>query len=409
MSQQWKIVIVTIAGTFMVILDQTIVNIALPHIMAVFHETADKAQLVVSAYLMANAITTPAAAFLSKRFGIKRVYLLGQVGFLAGSVLCGMAWDINSLITFRVLQGLSGGLLMPLAMTMLFANVPTEQRGMAMSIFGIPIMLGPAIGPTLGGYLVDSVDWRWCFYVNVPIVIFAVYIGYSWIKDTLKFPASFDLKGFILAAVGFSSMLYGLSYAPTWGWGDIRIIVLFTVGVVSLITWWIFELRTSAPLLDLRIFKYIGYSLATGVSLVTTIGMYSALFLLPVFMQNLRGLSAFDTGLLMVPGALGPMLTMPISGRMYDKIGPRVPVIIGLVITGFTTLWLQELDITTPDTMIRLMLFIRGMGLGFSMMPVMTYGLSVIPCIDDCAGILADHSNQDGICCSGHCCFRDAP
>ncbi len=196
MSQQWKIVIVTIAGTFMVILDQTIVNIALPHIMAVFHETADKAQLVVSAYLMANAITTPAAAFLSKRFGIKRVYLLGQVGFLAGSVLCGMAWDINSLITFRVLQGLSGGLLMPLAMTMLFANVPTEQRGMAMSIFGIPIMLGPAIGPTLGGYLVDSVDWRWCFYVNVPIVIFAVYIGYSWIKDTLKFPASFDLQRF---------------------------------------------------------------------------------------------------------------------------------------------------------------------------------------------------------------------
>jgi EmrB/QacA subfamily drug resistance transporter len=379
MSQQWKIVIVTIVGTFMVVLDQTIVNIALPHIMSVFHETADKAQLVISAYLMANAITTPASAYLSMRFGIKRVYLYGQMGFLVGSVLCGLAWDTSSLITFRVIQGLSGGLLSPLAMTLLFTNVPKEQRGMAMAIFGIPIMLGPAIGPTLGGYLVDSLDWRWCFYVNVPIVILAVFIGYSWIKDTMKLPSSFDLKGFILAAVGFSSLLYGLSYAPTWGWNDLRIIALFTVGLVSLIAWWMLELREKNPLLDLRIFKYVGYSLATGINLVTTVGMYSALFLLPIFLQNLRGLSAFDTGLLMVPGALGPMLTMPISGRMYDKIGPRVPVIIGLVITGFTTLWLQGLDVTTSDSAIRLVLFIRGMGLGFSMMPVMTYALSVIP------------------------------
>jgi EmrB/QacA subfamily drug resistance transporter len=379
MSQQWKIVIATVAGTFMVVLDQTIVNIALPHIMAVFHETADKAQLVVSAYLMANAITTPAAAFLIKRFGIKRVYLLGQIGFLAGSILCGMSWDINSLITFRIIQGLSGGLLMPVAMTMLFASVPQEQRGMAMSIFGIPLMLAPAIGPTLGGYLVDSIDWRWCFYVNVPVVIVAVFIGYSWIKDTEKFPTSFDFKGFIMAAVGFSAVLYGLSYAPTWGWDDARTIALLSGGIICLIAWWITELRASAPLLDLRIFKYVGYSIATVVNLVTTIGMYSAIFLLPLFMQNLRGLSAFNTGLLMVPGAIGPMITMPISGRMYDKIGPRVPVLIGLVITGFTSLWLQELDVNTPDNMIRLMLFIRGMGLGFSMMPVMTYALSVIP------------------------------
>jgi EmrB/QacA subfamily drug resistance transporter len=379
MSQQWKIVLVTIAGTFMVILDQTIVNIALPHIMSVFHETADKAQLVVSAYLMANAITTPAAAYLSNRFGMKSVYLLSQAGFLIGSVLCGMSWDINSLIVFRIIQGLSGGLLSPLAMTLLFTNVPQERRGTAMAIFGVPMMLAPAIGPILGGYLVDYLDWRWCFYVNVPVVIIAVFMGFYWIQDTLKSTVSFDVKGFLLAAVGFSTILYAFSYAPSWGWTDTRIVALFAVGIVSLLVWIRFELWEKSPLLDLRIFKYAGYSMATGINMVTTVGLFSVIFLLPMFLQNLRGLSAFNTGLLLVPGAIGPALTMPISGRMYDKMGPRVPVVIGLAITGLSTLWLQGLDITTSDDVIRWILFIRGLGMGFAMMPVMTYGLSVVP------------------------------
>jgi len=378
-SSEWKVILVAIAGTFMVILDQTIVNVALPHIMAVFNETAERAQLVISAYLMATAISTPAAAFLSTRFGIKRVYLLAQAGFLAGSVLCGMAWNTNTLILFRIIQGLSGGLLMPLAMTFLFTSVPYEERGSAMAIFGIPMMLGPAIGPTLGGYLVTDLTWRMCFYVNVPVVILAIYIGLSWIEDTPKSPVSFNYKGFLFAAVGFSSLLYGLSYAPSWGWGDERILGLFALGIVSIATWVISELKVKSPMLDLRIFTYGGYSLAIGINFVTTIGLFSAVFLLPLFLQNLRGLSAFDSGLILLWGALGPAITMPISGRLYDRIGPRVPVLLGLVITGFTTLWLQGLDITTPDSAIRLILFLRGMGLGLAMMPVMTYALAAVP------------------------------
>jgi len=378
-SRPWRVMVVSIAGTFMVILDQTIVNIALPHIMAVFNEVADRAQLVISAYLMATAIAAPAAAFLSTRFGIKRVYLFSQAGFLAGSILCGMAWDTNSLIFFRIIQGFSGGLLMPLAMTFLFTSVPHEERGSAMAIFGIPMMLAPAIGPTLGGYLVDSWSWRMCFYVNVPVVILAIFIGLSWIEDTPKSPMSFDYKGFLLAAVGFSSLLYGLSYASSWGWDDGRIIGLFALGIVGIAAWVVSELRQKFPMLDLRIFTYGGYSLATGVNFVTTIGLFSAIFLLPLFLQNLRGLSAFDTGLLLLPGALGSMITMPISGRLYDRIGPRIPVLVGLLITAFTTLWFQGMDITTPDSTLRLILFVRGMGLGLAMMPVMTYALAAVP------------------------------
>ncbi len=378
-NAEWKILLVSISGTFMVILDQTIMNIALPHIMAVFNETTDRAQLVISAYMMASAITTPAAAFLCIRFGIKRVFILSQAGFLIGSILCGLAWNTNTLILFRVIQGLAGGLLSPIAMTILFLKIPPQDRGMAMGVFGIPMMLAPAIGPTLGGYLVDYWDWRWCFYVNVPVVLAAIAIGMAWIEEMPTSMAKFDLLGFTLAATGFSSLLYALSYAPSWGWDDLRIIGLMVLGSVSLITWVTMELRSDHPMLDLRIFKYRGFSLSMGLTFITTIGLFSAIFLLPVFLQNVRGMSAMNTGLMLLPTAIGAMITMPISGRFYDRIGPRLPAVLGLIITALTTLWMQWLDVTTSDEVLRWMLFLRGMGLGFAMMPIMTYGMASVP------------------------------
>jgi EmrB/QacA subfamily drug resistance transporter len=376
---EYEILIVSILGTFMVILDQTIMNIALPHIMAVFNETADRAQLVISAYMMATAITTPAAAYLCNRYGIKKIYLLSQAGFLLGSVLCGIAWNTNTLIFFRVIQGLAGGLLSPIAMTMLFMNVPPEDRGTMMAIFGIPMMLAPAIGPVLGGYLVTYWDWRMCFYVNVPVVLLAIAVGLMWIKDSPIVQSSFDVKGFMLAAIGFSSILYAFSYAPSWHWNDWRIITLLVVGCVCILTWILVELREKQPMLDLHIFKYGGFSLATGLNFVTTIGLFSVIFLLPMFLQNIRGLNAMQTGLMLMPMVIGSMITMPISGRMYDKIGPRVPAVIGLVLTAISSLWLQTLDVTTPDPLLLVILFIRSLGMGFCMMPIMTYAMSAVP------------------------------
>jgi DHA2 family multidrug resistance protein len=375
-TTEWKILLVAIAGTFMVILDQTIMNIALPHIMAVFNVPTNHAQLVISAYLMATAITTPAAAFLCTRFGTKRVYIFSQASFLLGSILCGISWNADSLIIFRILQGLAGGLLSPIAMTLLFLNVPQEQRGMAMAIFGIPMMLGPAIGPTLGGYLVTEWSWRMCFYVNVPVVLAAILLGLAWIQETPTMVAGFDIKGFALAATGFSSLLYALSYAPTWGWDDMRIVGLLVLGVICLLSWITMELRSSQPMLDLRIFKNSGFSTAIGLNFVTTIGLFSIIFLLPIFLQNFRGLTALETGLLMLPAVFGSIVTMPLAGRLYDKIGPKVPVIAGLALMGAATYWMHSVDVTTPDNLLRLMLFVRSMGMGLAMMPVMTYGLA---------------------------------
>jgi EmrB/QacA subfamily drug resistance transporter len=377
-NTEWKIILVAIAGTFMVILDQTIMNIALPHIIAVFNVPTDHAQLVISAYLMATAITTPAAAFLCNRFGTKRVFIFSQASFLAGSILCGISWNADSLIVFRILQGLAGGLLSPIAMTLLFLNVPPEERGTAMAIFGIPMMLGPAIGPTLGGYLVTDWSWRMCFYVNVPIVLVAIILGMAWIQETPSMPAGFDFKGFALAATGFSTLLYALSYAPTWGWDDVRIMGLLVVGTLCLITWIVMELRSDQPMLDLRIFKNRGFSMATGLNFVTTIGLFSIVFLLPLFLQNIRGLTALQTGILMLPAVLGSIVTMPLAGRLYDKIGPKVPVVAGLLLTAATTFWMRTIDTTTPDNLLRWMLFVRSMGIGLAMMPVMTYALATV-------------------------------
>jgi EmrB/QacA subfamily drug resistance transporter len=378
-TSESKVLIIAIAGTFMVILDQTIMNTALPHIIAVFNETTDRAQLIVSAYLMATAITTPCAAFLAGRFGIKRVYIFSQAGFLLGSVLCGISWDANSLIFFRVIQGLAGGLLSPLSMTFLFLTVPPEDRGTAMAVFGIPMMLAPAIGPLVGGYLVDYWSWRMVFYINVPVVLVAIALGYAWIEETPLSMTSFDYKGFFLAAVGFSAILYAFSYAPTWHWNDWRIITLVCVGSVCVLAWVIVELREKNPLLDLRMFKNGGYSLGIGLTFVTTIGLFSLVFLLPLFLQTLRGLRAFDSGLMTLPQAVGAMVTMPLAGRIYDRIGPRVPAVAGLLLTGLCSLWLQVLDVTTPDDTLRWILFFRGMGMGLSMMPIMTYALSSVP------------------------------
>jgi len=290
-----------------------------------------------------------------------------------------MAWDTASLISFRVLQGLAGGLLNPLAMTFLFLNVPPEDRGTAMAIFGIPMMLAPAIGPTLGGYLVDFWSWRMVFYVNVPVVLIAIAMGVSWIEETPTSGTGFDYKGFFLAAVGFSSILYAFSYAPTWHWNDWRIVTLLTVGCACILVWIIVELREKKPLLDLHMFKNGGFSLGIGLTFVTTIGLFSLVFLLPLFLQNLRGFSALLSGLMVLPSVIGSMISMPFAGRLYDRLGPRFPTVLGLVITGVTSLWLQVLDVTTPDDTLRLILFIRGLGVGFAMMPVMTYVLASVP------------------------------
>jgi EmrB/QacA subfamily drug resistance transporter len=377
-KKEIEIMVVIILGTFMYALDGTIMNIALPNIMAVFNETPDRAQLVISAYTLASAITMAASAFLIDRFGIKKVYIISLVGFLVGSILCGMAWNSNTLIFFRVLQGAAGGLLMPCSMAMLVIFIPAEKRGMAMAAQAVPTMLGPALGPVVGGYLVTYWNWRYCFYVNIPVMLVAIPLAVAWLRETPLIMKNFDLKGFVFVSIGLICILYALSYAPTWHW-DQRVTGLLAAGSIAMIVWVILALRTDEPVLEVRLFKIGQFTLA--VILIGTIisAMFVPIFLIPMFLENLRQLNAMNAGLLLFSNAFGMMIVMPVVGILYGKIGARIPVVVGLVTMALTGLWLQNMDTTTSDAMFQWVMFLRGAGCGFALVPIFSYGLSIAP------------------------------
>jgi EmrB/QacA subfamily drug resistance transporter len=373
-----ELLTVIVLGTFMYALDGTIMNIALPNIMAVFNETPDRAQLVVSAYTLASAITMAASAFLIDRIGIKKVYIISLVGFLAGSMLCGLAWSSGTLIFFRIIQGAAGGLLMPVSMAMFVIFIPVEKRGMAMAFQAIPMMLGPALGPVVGGYLVTYWNWRYCFYINLPVMLVAIPLAVAWLRETPAIIKSFDLKGFIFISIGLSCILYALSYAPTWHW-DQRVIGLLVAGGASMIVWAILALRTETPVLEVRLFKIGEFSLSVALIAAIVSAMFTVLFLVPMFLQNLRGMNAMNAGIMLFSNAIGMMIAMPVVGLLYARIGVRAPVIAGLVTMALTGLWLQNMDMTTSDTVFQWVMFLRGVGSGFAIVPIFSHALSVAP------------------------------
>jgi EmrB/QacA subfamily drug resistance transporter len=380
LDEKWLVLIVAASGTFAVVLNQTIMNVALPRIMGVFGAGIDQAQLVLTGFMLATAIIMPVTPFLSERLGTKRLYLLTVALFTLGSLLCGLAWSIPSLVVARVLQGLGGGMVQPLGMAMLFRVTPPEQRGTIMGIWAMPVMLGPILGPTLGGFLVEYVDWRWVFYINLPVGALSVALGWLLLRETPLTPGRrFDLIGFVLAAICSSGALLGLSKAPNDGWDDTTVVGLLALAGITLpvFIWW--ELRTAQPLLNLRLFAIPAFAVGGAVNFVATISMFGALFLLPVFLQNVRGMGPMQTGLLMVPQALASTASIIAGGRLYDRFGPRPLVLIGLVIMAAATFPLARLDLTTPDDTLLWLLVLRGSATGFLIMPAITAWLASAP------------------------------
>ena len=302
----WQAVIVVIVGSFMVMLDTTVVNIALPRIITVFQADVNSTQYVLTGYMLALAIIMPATGYLTDTFGTKRVYLFSMFFFTVGSALCSFAWNVPSLVLFRLLQGLGGGMLMPLTMTIIFKVVPMEKRGTVMGVFGLPMLLGPVLGPTLGGYLVEYVDWRFIFTLNIPVGVLGLLLGAALLRETeTRDDLHLDVRGFVTSGVGFGALLYALSEAPTDGWGDPFILGLLILGSVSLVAWVWTELTVEQPLVELRVFKSGTYTLATFINFIVTLGLFSSMLLLPLFLQDFRGLGAMQTGILLLPQALG--------------------------------------------------------------------------------------------------------
>jgi EmrB/QacA subfamily drug resistance transporter len=268
----------------------------------------------------------------------------------------------------------------PLGMTMLFQAVPAHQRNTVMGFFGLPLMLAPVLGPTLGGYLVEYVDWRVILTLNVPVGALGLFLGSTLLRESPRVTGlKFDLRGFLLSAVGFSALLLGLSDASTDGWSSPTILGRFALGTLALGLWIWVELTDEHPLLDLRLFAIPVYTFATLIMFVLTVGMFGGMLLLPLFLQNIRGLGAAEAGLIMISQVLPMMVAMPLIGKLVDKVGARPIILVGLPLLALATWQMGALDVSTSDTTLRLWLVARGCTMGFVMMPSMTAGLNAVP------------------------------
>ncbi len=373
-------VLVALIGAFMSILDSSIVNVAIPTIMNVFNAATSDVQWVSTIYLLAQGVVVPLSGWLGDRFGFKRLYIVSLVGFVIGSLLCGLSWDLNSLIIARVIQAVGGGMIMPTMMSMVFRIVPREKIGTGMAIFGLALMVGPAIGPTLGGYIVEYVNWRWIFTINLPIGIIGVLLAWMVLPEfQSKHPGKLDIGGAVTAAVMLFSLLLALSKGEDWGWTDEKTILLFVTSFFTLILFVYTQLTSPNPLLDLRVFKYRSFLVSNLLVIVTTIGLYAGMFFIPLFLQSIRGMGAMETGLLMMPGALASGAMMAVVGKLYDKIGPRPLAIVGIFGLAVLTYSFHNLNLVTATGTIMLWNMLRGAVMAFANMPAQTAALVDVP------------------------------
>ncbi|MCK9931933.1 multidrug efflux MFS transporter [Frankia sp. Mgl5] len=370
-----RLALVVLAGAVMVQLDATIVSVALDTLGDAFDIGYATTQWVGTAYLLALAMAVPLAGWSVDRFGTRRMWLVSLVAFGAGSALCGVAWSAQSLIAFRVVQGIGGGLLLPLMQTILAQAAGPERLGRLMSVVAIPALVTPVFGPVLGGLIVDALDWRWIFFVNVPVCAVAVALAARALPD-LHTPSRqrLDVLGVALLSPGLALTVYGLSEAGSrGGFGAAGVLVPAGVGLVLLALFGLHATHTRAvPVIDLRLFRARGFSASAVLMLLSGVSVMGAMFLLPLYEQQVRGHSAAGAGLLLAPQGLGMMVAMPLVGRLSDRGAARPLVVAGLLLAIAGSVPLARIGADTSDVLVSLALAVRGAGVATAMVPAMS-------------------------------------
>lgn len=368
-----------IVGVFMVVLDGTAVNVALPRLVVELHSSLTALQWTITGYALAQAAVIPLAGWLSDRVGAKRLFLVSVVLFTLGSALCATAQTSGYLIFFRILQGMGGGFVLPLAMAYVYRICPPQKIGVVMGMMGVPILFAPAIGPVLAGWLVQFASWRWIFLINVPIGVIGVIIGVFSLPVLARQAATtLDRYGVVLAPLAFAALSYGVSEGAT-SWTSTATIGGIAVGVVALALFIAAELRSTAPLLELRVFQSSEFVRAILVQWVGQFALFGSLFLAPLFLQQVRGYGAFDTGLILLPQALASAVFMPIGGILFDRIGARPLVLVGLGLIAVATFILAHVSVTTQGSDLILPLGLSGAGMGLMFMSLNTHLLNAAP------------------------------
>jgi EmrB/QacA subfamily drug resistance transporter len=321
----------------------------------------------------------PISGWLGDKFGTKRVFMSALAIFLAGSLLCGLAWDVESLIAFRVLQGIGGGMLTPVGMTMLFRAFPPSERAAASAVLALPITVAPALGPILGGYLVDYQDWRWIFFINIPVGLVALIASAAILREEVQAVAGrLDLPGFVLSGAGLVSVVYALAQAGHKGFDDPQVLLLGFAGIALLAAFTIVELKSAEPMIDVRLLGDRLFGASNFVLLVGNASIMGSFFLIPIFLQTQKGLSAFDVGLISFPLAVGVAMMAQPAAKLYPKIGPRRMMIVAFTGNMVLTAALALVDYGTSNWLIAGSMFVRGLFFGFLFIPLQAASFATI-------------------------------
>jgi DHA2 family multidrug resistance protein len=379
----WLIAVSVMLATFMEVLDTTVVNVSLPHIAGSLSVTIDEATWALTSYLVANAIILPMTGWLASVFGRKNLLMISVVGFTAASFLCGLAPTLGSLIFFRIVQGATGGALQPLSQAVLLESFPPEDRGKAMGLWGLGVVVAPILGPVLGGWLTDSYSWRWVFYINIPVGVASLVMTRMFIFDPpylSREKRKIDYWGIGMLAVGIGTLQFVLDKGQEADWFSSSTIT--TLAVISGVTltaliWHL--LHTDDPVVDLRVFKARSY--AVGVFLMTVVGfvLYGSLVLLPIMLQTLLGYPSLQAGIAMAPRGIGSFFMMPITGALTGRFDARKLLTIGLVVGGGTLLWLSYLNLQAGYWDIFWPQLVQGGGLALLFVPLTTVSMDPIP------------------------------
>lgn len=383
-----KILAALLFGMFIAILNQTLLNVALPKINTEFNISASTGQWLMTGFMLVNGILIPITAYLFNKYSYRKLFLVALVLFTIGSLTCAISMNFPIMMVGRVLQAIGAGVLMPLGSIVIITIYPPEKRGAAMGTMGIAMILAPAIGPTLSGYIVQNYHWNVMFYGMFIIGIIAILVGFVWFKlyQYTTNPKA-DIPGIIFSTIGFGALLYGFSEAGNKGWGSVEIETMFAIGIIFIILFVIRELRMKAPMLNLEVLKFPTFTLTTVINMVVMLSLYGGMILLPIYLQNLRGFSALDSGLLLLPGSLIMGLLGPFAGKLLDTIGLKPLAIFGIAVMTYATWELTKLNMDTPYMTIMGIYVLRSFGMAFIMMPMVTAAINALP------GRLASHGN----------------
>ncbi len=387
LDYKWQVALIGALGLFMAVLDNTIVSVALPQMQLAFHTDLSTITWVATGYFLAQAAVIPIAGYLSDKIGTKLVFMLSLGLFTVGSGLCAIAPSETMLILFRVIQGIGGGGLFPIVFALIYRAFPPTERGVASAIIGVPVLLAPAFGPTIGGYLTTTFSWSAIFTINLPLGVIALTLAFFVLRgraserqhdEVLASKGRFDFIGLGLSMIGFTSVVYAISEASSRGWGDGLVLTFLIGGIVVLVAFIVTELVVSDPVMDIRLFQNYTFSIANVLTWALSAFLFGSLFLLPFFFERIQGLTPLSAGEILILQGLASAMGVVISGGLYNRVGPRIMAVIGFALVALGTVGVAQLSVATTGLSLQGWLVMRGLGLGLVNIPMQTLALSVV-------------------------------